>query len=512
MTALPIIKPLGKGTSGVFLKKVTAIKSVGRFKAAGISGGYYDRFVLVYGGNGRGKTTLCATLRSLQRNDPKLILRRKTFQATCEPEVSLLLDTGPVKFSGGVWTAPQPDIHIFDQQFVTENVHGGNQIEVEHRRRFYRIVVGPTGVALAEDIDQLDADTTAKQGEIATEKRALEQHVPNGMKLEVFLKITAEYYIHFKIENATRRLKAINDASAIASRKLLSVPGLPSLPAGFVDLLIKSVDGVSIDAAARVRDQVGKHDFHNGGEAWLAEGLVHIVDDDCPCCANALSGNALIDTYRGYFSVAYADHKKAIAAMGGALNAALSANAALKCEQAFKDVMADAIFWKDYCDHQYKAPEAAVRIGSEVQALFSAAKSLLEKKMAAPLEVVSLSTAFIDATANWRATSVELHTASAILADANRSIQEVKDANTLADKAKVEATLTNLQAIKKRHSEPVITLATGYSKLLDEKKTLVEAKDAKKKALDVYDATILDAYEVDINKVLGVFGASFRLA
>ena len=78
----------------MFLKKITALKNVGRFKAARIGGGEYGRFTLIYGGNGRGKTTLCAVLRSLQRNDPKLIQRRKTFKATSEPEVSLLLDGG----------------------------------------------------------------------------------------------------------------------------------------------------------------------------------------------------------------------------------------------------------------------------------------------------------------------------------------------------------------------------------------------------------------------------------
>ena len=68
----------GQGGSYVFLKKITAIKNVGRFKAARIGGGEYGRFTLIYGGNGRGKTTLCSILRSLQRNDPKCQRRGKS--------------------------------------------------------------------------------------------------------------------------------------------------------------------------------------------------------------------------------------------------------------------------------------------------------------------------------------------------------------------------------------------------------------------------------------------------
>lgn len=496
----------------MFLKKITALKNVGRFKAARIGGGEYGRFTLIYGGNGRGKTTLCAVLRSLQRNDPKLIQRRKTFKATSEPEVSLLLDGGQTRFSSNAWTTAHSDIHIFDQQFVTENVHGGDQIDVEHRRNFYRIVVGPTGVALAEEVDRLDAEATAIQSEITSEKKVLEQHVPAGMKLEAFLKLAADANIDAKIDKATKALNAINDSAAISSRKLLSVPSLPILPEGFLDLLAKGVDGVAADAAARIHQQLAYHDFRDGGEAWLSRGLPHIVDDRCPFCATSVDGNSLIDAYRGYFSEAYAEHKAAIAEMSTALNRSLSATAALIVEQAFKHVETDAEFWKDYCDHGYVPSGAADRICAEVGAVFDSAKAMLATKAAAPLEPVESSTAFIEAQSNWAKTIMELEADVATFTEANFLIQAVKDANAIADKSTAESALDNLRAVKKRHTEPVVRIASNYAKLLSDKKTLVDAKDEKKAALDTYDQTILGDYEADINRFLTSFGASFRLA
>jgi len=497
----------------VYLKKITAIKNVGRFKAARIGGGEYGRYTLIYGGNGRGKTTLCSVLRSLQRNDPKFIQRRKTFQASSEPEVGLLLNSGQARFSAGAWTAGQPDIHIFDQQFVTENVHGGDQIDVEHRRNFYRIVVGPAGVALAEEVDRLDTAATAKQGEIASEKKVLEQHVPAGMKLEAFLKLEVDSEIDDKIDKAEKSLKAINDGAAITSRRLLAAgPPLPLLPDGFLALLAKGVDGIGTDAAARVQQQIARHDFRNGGETWLAQGLTHATDDHCPFCAASLTGNDLIDAYRGYFSEAYAAHKKAVTDMVNTLNRELSPTLALKAEQAFAQVAADAEFWKAYCDHDYTPPEAVPRISTEVEALFDAAKAMLMVKAASPLEPVESSAAFIKAQATWLATRVELGTDVATYIEANRRIQAVKDANAVADKLKAEATLATLRALKKRHSEPVLGLASNYTQLLDDKKALVSEKEAKKVALDTYDETILGAYEADINRFLTSFGASFRLA
>lgn len=497
----------------MFLKKITAIKNVGRFKAARIGGGEYGRYTLIYGGNGRGKTTLCAILRSLQRNDPKLILRRKTFRATSEPEVGLLFSSGQTRFSGGAWAAAQRDIHIFDQQFVTENVHGGDQIDVEHRRNFYRIVVGPRGVALAEEVDRLDASATAKQAEIASEKKVLEQHVPAGMKLEAFLKLAADSEIDDKIDKAEKTLKAINDGAAITSRRSLSA-GPPSqlLPDGFLALLAKGVDGIGNDATERVKQQIARHNFRDGGEAWLAQGLTHAADDHCPFCAASLNGNVLIEAYRGYFSTAYAAHKKAVTDMLSALSREFSPTRSLQDQQAFAQIAADAEFWKAYCDHGYTPPDGASRISTEVAALFDAAKAMLMAKIASPLDPVEASAAFIEAQATWLATRAALGMDVETYIEANRRIQAVKDAIAVADKTKAEAALATLRAIKKRYSEPVLGLASNYTQLLEDKKALVSEKEAKKVELDTYDTTILGSYEADINRLLASFGASFRLA
>jgi predicted ATPase len=82
----------------VFLKKITGIKSVGKFRRGGVSGGEYAKYTLFYGGNGRGKTTLCAVFRSLRDNNPSEVNRRQTFGATMAPEVNMLLDSGRISF------------------------------------------------------------------------------------------------------------------------------------------------------------------------------------------------------------------------------------------------------------------------------------------------------------------------------------------------------------------------------------------------------------------------------
>jgi wobble nucleotide-excising tRNase len=74
------------------LRKIVSIQSVGRFHNAAAAGNTeFAKFTLIYGENGRGKTTLCAILRSLQSGDSAHIMGRKTLGANTMPSVHLLL-------------------------------------------------------------------------------------------------------------------------------------------------------------------------------------------------------------------------------------------------------------------------------------------------------------------------------------------------------------------------------------------------------------------------------------
>jgi len=73
------------------LKKFNAIKNVGKFRNCGAVGDIEFRKVsLVHAENGRGKTTLCAMLRSLQNGDPLFITERRTVDGKTDPEIDVL--------------------------------------------------------------------------------------------------------------------------------------------------------------------------------------------------------------------------------------------------------------------------------------------------------------------------------------------------------------------------------------------------------------------------------------
>ena len=380
---LSVMRPVvGK----MFIKKITKINYVGKFKKASIKGGEYRKYTLVYGGNGRGKTTICSIFRSLQINDPTHINRRRTFKATSPCEVQILLDAGIVNFNGTKWAAHHADIHIFDHQFVLDNVHTGNDVGIDQRRNFYRIIVGPKGVALATEIDALDTAATVAQTAINAEKKALQQHVPKGMTLETWLALPADPDIATKITAAKAAVVAAENATEIATRSSLTPISVPALPADFASILAKGLPELAAEAAARVAAQMAKHGFHGDGDAWLSKGLERVVDDDCPFCGASVAGNVLIEAYQGYFSKAYAAHLEAIQSGLAALKAAVGPSVSLKVAQGVSAATADAEFWLRYCPHAVVVAPELQGAGVALTKLYDAAKAQLEVKAASPLD------------------------------------------------------------------------------------------------------------------------------
>lgn len=495
----------------MFIKKITKIKNVGKFKQANIRGGEYKKYTLIYGGNGRGKTTLCAIFRSLQLNAPNIITTRRTFKVTAKPEVQLLLDSGPVTFNGNTWAAHHSDIHIFDQQFILENIYTGDEVGIDQRRNFYRIVVGPTGVGLATEIDNLDQRATAAQTAINAEKKVLQQHVPTGMTIEDWLAIPSDPDIAIKINAAKIAVDVAENSAEIGSRTLLGPIPVPALPVDFHFILTKGLPELAAEATDRVNSQMMKHNFHGEGEAWLATGLSHIAENDCPFCGQSVAGNVLIEAYQGFFSEAYAAHVKTIQDMIVAITSGIGPSASLKVSQGVAKATADAEFWQRYIAKGVVMPTDLNSAAAALTELYSAAKTQMEVKLASPLETPPASTTFDVALEAWERTTASLAITNASIADANVLIETVKTSSASSTLVAAKSALAHLETVEKRHKPAIEVLVAKYWLQVAAKKDATESKEAKKAELDAYDTSVFGGYECDINKLLEIFNAPFKL-
>lgn len=81
------------------------------------------KVTLLYAENSRGKTTLAAILRSLGTGKATLVTERKRLSATHPPHIVVALAGGTsCVFQNGGWSATFPQVTVFDDTFVAENV------------------------------------------------------------------------------------------------------------------------------------------------------------------------------------------------------------------------------------------------------------------------------------------------------------------------------------------------------------------------------------------------------
>jgi wobble nucleotide-excising tRNase len=373
------------------LKKIVAIKNVGRFRNSAASGNpQLSKHTFIIGANGYGKTTLCAVLRSLQTGDASHVLGRQTLGTSEAPVIELLLDATPSRFDGAVWSALHPAIAIFDGVFVADNVHSGEVVEIDHKRNLYRVIIGDDGVKLAEEDAKLAADSRAKTGEISTAAKAIQPHVPAGAKLETFLALPATADIDTQITEQERTVAAIRQAGAIKDRAALSEFVPPILPDGFAGLLSRTIDDIAQDAEKRLAEHLAAHGMTADGNAWIARGINHTGNDKCPFCGQDIRGLPLIAAFRAVFSDRYKALGAEIAAMRTQV-AQLFGDAALaRFDTLAEQNKGGAEFWGRYCTFDSASLAFPPELLTAARALGHSALALLDRKARAPLEVVPL--------------------------------------------------------------------------------------------------------------------------
>ncbi len=493
------------------LKKIVAINNVGRFQKYGAGGDVeLKRYNLVFAENGRGKTTLCAILRSVQSGDPAYVVGRATLGSVDPQDIRILTPAGIISFSNGAWSGTVPDIAIFDSTFVSENVYSGDTVDIDHKRSLYRVIVGKDGVDLAKKIEGLDESSRAKASTIREKASAIQALIPKGTTVDAFIALEEDSRIDGKIATKQKELEAVQQAAQIKSRGALSTLTLPTLPVGFETLLSKTVEGIAKDAEQRVSQQVEAHAMHGRGEAWLSEGLGYIQGDPCPFCGQGLaSAAALIAAYKAYFSAGYNDLRTSIATLRTTVETTLGDKQIAQNEKILDQNAAGVEFWAKFSD--ITAPPYPDGLGDTLRTLRNAALALLDRKAAAPLDQINTDNAFTTPAAAVKDLTAVVAGYNQSITAANTTIAAKKAATGVADGKTVEAALAQLQLIKKRHEDDVKRACQEYTAAQAEKKAVDDEKSAVRTKLDEYTKKVIGKYEQTINRFLEDFNAGFRI-
>jgi wobble nucleotide-excising tRNase len=175
------------------------------------------RLTLIYAENGRGKTTLAAILRSLATGNAIPIAERRRLAALHPPHAVLDCAGGPpaAMFQNGGWNRTLPNMVVFDDVFVDENIYSGLVVGPEHRQRLHELILGARAVALNQQLQQAVAQIEEHNRELRSRAAAIGA-VPGGMTVDDFCALPARADVDEAIQAAERNLAAAREQEPVS--------------------------------------------------------------------------------------------------------------------------------------------------------------------------------------------------------------------------------------------------------------------------------------------------------
>jgi wobble nucleotide-excising tRNase len=501
------------------LERIQLLRNIGQFDSVNAAAQIpLSTLTVIYGENGRGKTTLSSVFRSLSTGDASLVQERHRLGAAHPPHVVLGFAGGATaQFQNGAWSTPMPRIAIFDDAFVAANVCSGVEIGTGHRQNLHELILGAQGVALNTTLQGHVSRVEEHNRTLTQRANAIPAAARGSLNVDDFCALAADPDIEGSIATAERNLAAARSADVIRQQAAFLPLTLPGFDVDAMNALLgRTLPDLEAEAAARVRAHL--RNLGRGGETWVSDGMGRIAGasqgndhEVCPFCAQDLAGSPLIQHYQAYFSEAYDGLKSAITQTGQGINTTHGGEVPAAFERAVRVAAQGRTFWNAFTD----VPEVEVDTAAVLRAWTAARDSVLtalRAKAAAPLEFMAISPETIALIEVYDAHRADISALSISLQGSNAPIAVVKEQAANADVAARTADLMRLQAVRARHSEPLSGLCTDY---LTEKaaKTATEAlRTQARAALDNYRQNIFPAYEAAINTYLQRFNAGFRLA
>jgi wobble nucleotide-excising tRNase len=497
--------------AGPAIEGLCYIQNIGRFKS--VTGGKDTTFgplTLVYSENGRGKTTLCAILRSLATGDSVPILERRRLSATNESRAVVNIAGSTVSFNGTSWTAAGPRIAIFDEHFVDANVHSGLNVDAGHRKGVHELVVGEQGVRLQRQVE----DLTSRISSLQTELRQKEQAIPaaelGSLSVDEFCGLRPVERLEQEIEAATRSLSVLRDAQAIRSTSEFRPFSLPSLDwddlVGLLGAMLPDLEATAVNAVTRHFAGLGA-----GVEHWASEGLRYLGGtEDCPFCGQSISGSTLITHYRAYFSEAYAVHRRRIQAARERVAAELSGDRLAALQRTLQEERETHDFWARY----FEIPAFTLDLDELADAWVSVRDNLLaalDAKATAPLEPISLDKSGHDAVRRYREMTESVYRLSAALIEQNSTVRQTKEHAAEGSAQTARARLEHLQAIQRRFRPAVDAACKDYLATKSSKTAVEQEKARARTELDEHRGRVFGTCQAAINRFLDTFNADFTL-
>lgn len=499
------------------INNIQLLRNVGLFNSfTGSRQTAFRKLTLIYAENGRGKTTISAVFRSLSNGDPISIAERKSLNSTNLPHIVIECNGAarPAVFQNNSWSRTYPNIRIFDDNFVHENIYSGLEVSSEHRQNLHQVIIGSQGVQLARRVEDLTEQISIIQTEIRRRVNSFTADMLGPFTVDEFCALTPIEDIDTAITQARQRVITMQQAEAVRTTQPFEPFEPPTLETNAILTLLR---GTLSDIDTQALRTVQAHLQHLGqlGEMWVSQGMELMGSSaqthSCPFCNQSLTGSNLINHYRSYFSEAYTAHKTAINSQLNKINHILGEDAFMRFNRLITQQAERHRFWSQFMTLEKFSVDMG-QITRAWQNLRNHLVRLLRTKQEAPLEAVIVNEETTKVIQEYETLRDSVRTLSRSLLEANESIRKLKEEASTGSLIAATNDLKRLCAVKARFSDTVVPLCTAYSDAKERKEAAETQKVQAREALDQHRTTIFPRYQTAINEYLRKFNAGFRIS
>ena len=253
------------------LKKFISIDHVGRFANCRAAGDVeLTPLTLIFGENGRGKTTLCGILRSLASSDCSYLTERHTLGASDAVKVAIQTSSGIIKCKDGAWDSNYDNISVFDSTFVHENVFAGEHVDHGHKKNLHRVIVGRQGIQLNDQIAVLDSQSREVAKDFKRLKAEVKAYLGGSAEVseEEFVALEPSENLDHRIVELDNEISSLKRSSEIHTKDLFKqLPSLKVQPE-LKTLLVKQLNDVSSDAEDKFQEHL-RSVTKDATEGWI---------------------------------------------------------------------------------------------------------------------------------------------------------------------------------------------------------------------------------------------------
>lgn len=498
------------------IQRILKINNIGIFEKYLAHGDVtFTDFTVIYGENGKGKTTLCIIFQSLKSGSVPQLAEKKRVGVTQPIDIDILLESNiHACFNESIktWTIKNPEIEIFDTCLVNNIIYSGDHIDHYHKKNLYYLIVGKTGVELAQAIEQIDTDTKKLTDLLKQKEGEIKGHIKSKSTVDSFIDLPSDSNIDQKIILIEKEIRAFEEAERIKKTGCLSEIIMPKLLIEELNnILNSSLDKIAHEAENNVKSQCAL--LGNSSENWIKQGVDFLSKNSperCPFCGQNIEHLDLIHYYQDFFNHAYTNLKCQISTFYQRFEENFSSKHLLDIQSQFAENRILLERWGNYfaideIDFDFEKIQKAIEI------ILSRVRDLIERKDQMPLEKLQFPTELQDAINEYEKVIRELNDYNIQVSIVNKKINDKKTETQSGNLINVKVEKLLKIDTQTRYSSDVDKLINEY---LEIKKTLSDLKYEKLNKnieLKAYSESVLQKYQISINEYLSKFGAEFEI-